>query len=146
MFFIVTEIDADMFQTFIWWRHVIKSGFDFCSCGHLISACPRCIFPCNLVQIYVSSLELLIFFSKIKMAVVAILDLLESATKLHSSCATPVKVSSWSAKWFSSYKDLNYFLSFMFESPIHTPTQKIGLYNSLYYRTSRVINIYLSKL
>ena len=60
------------------------------------------------------------------MAVVAILDLLESATKLHSSCATPVKVSSWSAKWFSSYKDLNYFLSFMFESPIHTPPKKLA--------------------
>jgi len=35
----------------------------------------------------------------------------------------------------------------MFESPIHAP-QKIGLYNSLYYRTSRDINIrlHLSKL
>jgi len=34
--------------------------------------------------------------------------------------AYPVKISSWSAKQFSSYKDLN-FLSFRLESPIYAP-------------------------
>ena len=41
-------------------------------------------------------------------------------TKAYSWCVLPVKISSWSAKKFSSNKDLN-FLSFRLESPIRAP-------------------------
>jgi len=58
------------------------------------------------------------------MAVAAILDLfgwvMGPPTKPHSWCVPPVQILSWSAKYFSSYKDLNFF-SFRLESPIHAP-------------------------
>ena len=62
------------------------------------------------------------------MAVAAILDLFGWAmgppTKRHPWCVPPVKISSWSAKLFSSYKHLN-FLSFRLESPIHAPKNSV---------------------
>ena len=64
------------------------------------------------------------YLPKLKMAAAAILDLLGWAmgppTRPHSWCVPPVNISSWSAKWFSSYKDFNFF-SFRVESPIHGP-------------------------
>ena len=62
----------------------------------------------------------LLFFPKVTMAAAAILDLLGAMgppTKACSWCILSVKISSWSAKWFSSHKDL-IFLSFSLESPI----------------------------
>jgi len=62
----------------------------------------------------------LLFFPKVTMAAAAILDLLGAMgppTKACSWCVLSVKISSWSAKWFSSHKDL-IFLSFSLESPI----------------------------
>jgi len=52
-------------------------------------------------------------------------------TKAYSLCVLPVKMSSWSAKLFLSYKDLN-FLSFRLESPIHTP--KINFFGVFYHQ------------
>jgi len=58
---IVTDIDAHMRQTFIWWRH--GNYLPVSTFGHVvISAWPWCIFPWNLVLISLSNLELLIFF------------------------------------------------------------------------------------
>jgi len=46
---IVTEIDAHMLQTFIWWRHAYYLPVS--TFGHVvISASPWCIFPYNLMQ------------------------------------------------------------------------------------------------
>ena len=63
-------------------------------------------------------------FPKLKMAAAVILDLLggtygtihEGSFVVLTSC----KISSWSAKYVSSYKDLNFF-SFRLESNIHDP-------------------------
>jgi len=72
-------------------------------------------------DIFIQSGVIFIFL-KLKMAAAAILDLFGWAmgppTKRHSWCVPPVKISSWSDKWFSSYKDLN-FLSLRLENPIH---------------------------
>jgi len=83
----------------------LTSGFDFWSRGHLCMA----VMP------------LPIKFG----ARFSILDLLGEpwdhlprATKAYSWCVMPVKILSWLAKWFSSYRDLT-FLSFRLESPIH---------------------------
>jgi len=63
-------------------------------------------------------------FPKLKIAAAAILDLFGWAmgphTKPHSWSVPPVKILSWSAKYFSSFKDLNFF-SFRLESPIRAP-------------------------
>ena len=61
IYVIVTEIDAFILQTFIWWRHA--NLLPVSTFGHVvISAWPRCIFPWNLVQISLSNPELLIFY------------------------------------------------------------------------------------
>jgi len=71
-------------------------------------------------------------FPELKMAVAAILDLfgwvMGPPTKPHSWCVPPVQILSWSAKYFSSYKDLNFF-SFRLESPIHAP--KISFFGGI---------------
>ena len=83
-------------------------------------------------DIFIQSGVIFIFL-KLKMAAAAILDLFGWAmgppTKRHSWCVPPVKISSWSDKWFSSYKDLN-FLSFRLENPIHAP--KISVFGGFH--------------
>jgi len=61
IYVIVTEIDAFILQTFIWWRHA--NLLPVSTFGHvIISAWSRCIFSWNLVQISLSNPELLIFY------------------------------------------------------------------------------------
>ena len=55
----------------------------------------------------------------------------------NSWCVPPVKISSWLAKLFSSYKDLN-FSSFRLESPIHAPT--ISVFGRFYLQNFRGIS------
>ena len=55
----------------------------------------------------------------------------------NSWCVPPVKISSWLAKLFSSYKDLN-FSSFRLESPIHAPT--ISVFEGFYLQNFRGIS------
>ena len=70
---IVTEIDAHMLQTFIWWRH--ENLLPVSTFGHVvISASPWCIFPYNLIpRIFIQSIVIDICL-KLKMAAAAILD------------------------------------------------------------------------
>ena len=70
---IVTEIDANMLQTFIWWRHAYLLPVSTFS-HVVISASLWCIFPYNLMQdIFVQS-KVIDIFPKFKMAADAILD------------------------------------------------------------------------
>jgi len=98
---LVTEIDAHMPQTSIWWRHaklLTVSTF-----GHVvISAWPWCIFPWNLAQSGVIDI-----FSKIEdsggrhlgLAWVSHGTTHEASFVVRTSC----KILSWSDRWFSSY-------------------------------------------
>ena len=67
---IVTEIDAHMLKTFIWWRHAnLLPVWTF---GHVvISASPWCIFP---YARYIYPVQSYWHFPKFKMAAAAILD------------------------------------------------------------------------
>jgi len=71
--FIVTEIDAHMFQTLF--DDVTRINFRFRILGHVvISAWPWCIFPYNFFQdIFIQS-KVIDIFPKLKMAASAILD------------------------------------------------------------------------
>ena len=97
---IVTEIDAPMLQTFIWWHHanlLPVSTFD-----HVIFfVWPWCIFPPNLVQISTYPLH----FTKFKMIAVRHCIIMSGRhyviwnhPRRLIRGAYPWKISSWSAK------------------------------------------------
>ena len=70
---IVTEIDAHMLQTFIWWRHA--NWLPVSTFGHVvISESPWWIFPYNLMQDIFIQFKVIDIFPKFKMAAAAILD------------------------------------------------------------------------
>ena len=96
----------------------LTSGFDLWSCGHGRDA-----------YTYLYPIRSYWHFPEIKDGGRRHLRFVGEAmgppTKAYSwcvdcDCVLPVKISSWSAKWFSSYKDLN-FLSLRLESPIQAP-------------------------
>ena len=100
----------------------LTSGFNFWSRGHLWMALMR--LPMKFgADIFIQS-GIIDICPKLKMAAAAILDLLGWAvgppTKPQSWYVPPVKILSWSAKYFPSYKDLNFF-SFRLKSLIRTP-------------------------
>ena len=72
---LVTEIDALMLQTFIWWRHVeLTSAFDFWSRGRLRMAVMH--LPVKFGADIFIQCRVIDILPKLKMAAAAILDLL----------------------------------------------------------------------
>ena len=101
----------------------LTSGFDFWSRGNLRVAVVH--LPMKFVaDIFIQS-AVIDIFRKLMMMAAAILDLLGWAmgppTKPHSWRVPPVKILSWSAKYFSSYKDVTFSRSrliVVFAAPI----------------------------
>ena len=115
---IVTEIDAHMLQTFIWWlSRELTSGFNFWSRDHLCMALIR--LPMKFgADIFIQS-GVIDIFSKLKMAAAAILELLGWAigppTKPHwplaytTACTTVQAVTSCAARWPPQYAPAPWF-------------------------------------
>ena len=116
----------------------LTSGFDFWSRGHLRMAVTH--LPVKFGANIFIQMRSYWHFAEIKDGGRRHLGFvggaMEPPTKAHSWCVLPVKISSWSHRWVSSYKGLK-FLSLRLESPIHAPKfQFLGSFTPKFQGTS----------